>query len=124
MTAGANFEIVNNRVQFWKTLVTGDKLITQDHEARFGQRQGSYNPEQQYGNPYVNTLSDDSISETERDLLLVSQTKECSLQDDRIIDAVVDTTSIVRKGTEISFKYKLFKTSGGSIQRDFSSDNN
>ena len=121
MTAGANFEIENKRVLFWKPLVTGDKLLTQDHEARFSQRQGSYLPELEYGNPFVDTLSDDSISKTERDLRLISETKECSLQDSRFVDAIVNPTSIVEVGIKISFTYELFKTDGGSIERTFNS---
>lgn len=119
MTAGANFEIKNKRVLFWEPLVTGDKLMTQDHELRMSQRKESYTPYPQYGNEYVDTLSDSSISETERDLRLISETKECALQDDRFSDAVVDPTSIKKDGIEQNFKYELFKTSGGSIQREF-----
>ena len=121
MTAGANFKIEKGRVLFWEPLVTGDELLTQDHEARMRQRQGSYNPYQQYGNPFVDTLSDDSISKTERDLRLISETKECALQDDRFVVAVVDPSSIAENGVELSFNYELFKTDGGSIQGTFNS---
>jgi len=121
MTTGANFEIENKRVLFWKPLVSGDKLLTQDHESRFSQRQGSYLPEPEYGNPFVDTLSDDSISKTERDLRLISETKQCSLQDSRFVDAVVDSASIVEEGVKLSFTYELFKTDGGSIERTFNS---
>ncbi len=121
MTTGANFKIENKRVLFWEPLVTGDDLLVQDHESRFSQRQGSYLPELEYGNPFVDTLSDDSISKTERDLRLIAETKECSLQDSRFVDAVVEPASIVEEGVKLSFTYELFKTDGGSIQRDFNS---
>lgn len=121
MTAGANFPIRNGRVYFWETLVTGDDLIVQDHEIRMRQRQLSYAPYPQYGDPFVDTLSDDTISETERDLRLIAEVKECSLQDSRIVDAVVDPSSIETEGIEIKFDYELFKTAGGTVQETFSS---
>jgi hypothetical protein len=121
MTAGANYKLKDGRVQFWEPLVTGDELITQDHEARFHARQASYLPELEYGNPFVDTLSNDTISETEVDMRLIAETKECSLQDARIVDAVVDPSSIERTKTRLDFKYELFKRDGGSIQQEFSS---
>lgn len=123
MTAGANFPIRNGRVYFWEPLVTGDELIIQDHEIRMRQRQLTYAPYGQYGNPFADTLSDDSISETERDLRLISETKECALQDARIVDAVVDPSSIKTEGIEIKFNYELFKTDGGSVQGTFNPGN-
>ena len=116
MTAGANLEINNGRILFWKSLVIGDKLITQDHEARMSAKQGTYIPYPQYGNPFVRTMVSE-ISAIERNMRLVSETKECALQDRRLVDAIVDTFSIVEDGSVVDFKYDLIKASGGVLER-------
>ena len=79
MTAGANFEIENGRILWWESLVTGDELIAQDHEARIHAKQGTYIPYPQYGNPFVRTMVSE-ISITERNMRLISETRECSLK--------------------------------------------
>ena len=119
MTAGANFKIDSGRILFWESLVTGDTLIAQDHEARMHVRQGTYIPYPQYGNPFVRTMSSE-ISVTERNMRLISETKECSLQDIRLVDSIVDEDSITEEEGKLEFTYQLIKADGGSIQTSFS----
>ncbi len=118
MTAGANFEINNGRILFYKELVIGDKLITQDHEARMSAKQGTYTPYPEYGNPFIRTMVSE-ISVIERNMRLGSETKECVVQDRRLVDAVVDTFSIADDGSIIDFKYALIKASGGVLELKF-----
>ena len=120
MTTGANFKVTNGIVQWWDDLIYGDDLIRQDHEARISARQGTYLPYPEYGNPYIDTLSEE-ISETERNLRCVSETKECALQDARIIDCVVDPDSIQDvEGTQ-TFSYYLVRADGGELEFEYSS---
>lgn len=119
MTTGANFKVINGRVQWWEPLISGDELLIQDHEERVNSRQGSYRLYLQYGNPYVNSLSAE-ISETERNLRLVAEMKECTLQDPRFNDCIVDTTSIVVEQGVQTFNYDLIKADGGVISESFS----
>ena len=121
MTAGANFEIADGRVLWWNPLATGDVLIAQDHEARMRSRQGTYIPYSEYGNPFVKTMSSE-ISITERNMRLISETKECALQDPRLIDAIVDEDSITDIEGTLEFSYQLIRADGGTIQSEFSSD--
>lgn len=120
MTTGANFKEVDGRVLWYKSLIFGDDLLSQDHEARAHARQGTYKPYPEYGNPFVETLSSE-ISKTERDMLLSSDMKECSVQDVRFVDCIVDQDSIVEEGTKMTFQYQLIKADGGQIAREFSS---
>ena len=120
MTEGANFKEENGRVFWYESLIVGDDLLAQDHEARAHSRQGTYKPYPEYGNPFVETLSSE-ISKTERDMLLSSDMKECSLQDVRFVDCIVDKNSIVEKETTMTFQYELIKADGGAIEQEFSS---
>lgn len=119
MTAGADFKVTDKRIEFWEKLVTDDALILQDHKSRINAAQGTYRMYPQYGNPFIDTLSDDSISETERDMRLISEIRECALQDPRIVDAEVDPSTIAREGTQINFDYEIFKTDGGTLTITF-----
>lgn len=119
MTTGANFKVIDGRVQWWLSLISGDELITQDHEHRMHARQGTYRLYDQYGNPFAITLSSE-ISKIERNMRLVSETKECSLQDARINDSIVDPNSIVEEETKLTFNYQLVKADGGILQQSFS----
>ncbi|MCK5600357.1 hypothetical protein KAR91_00705 [Candidatus Pacearchaeota archaeon] len=118
MTTGANFPIQNRRMQWWKSLISGDPLLIQDHEARIHARQGNYEPYQEYGNPFAITISSE-ISETERDMRLGAETKECSLQDERFVDCIVDPESITIDGTVLDFNYQLIKADGGVLDLEF-----
>lgn len=118
MTTGANFKITNGRMLWYESLISGDDLLIQSHENRMSAKQGTYLPFPQYGNPFVDTLSAE-ISDAERDMRLVSETKQCTLQDARFIDSIVDTDSIeVVKGV-LNFEYELFKKDGGTITGSF-----
>lgn len=121
MPTGANFKETDGRVFWYRPLILGDELLTQDHEARMHVRQRSYGLFPEYGNPFVETLTSE-ISETERNMLLVSETKECAVQDPRIVDAVVDESSIVDDGIAINFRYEITKADGGILEQEFSSD--
>jgi hypothetical protein len=121
MTTGANFKIVDGRVQFWESLISGDELLIQDHEARMHAKQGSYNPNSEYGNPYAITLSAE-IGEAERNMRLISETKECTLQDVRFNDAVVDEDSIRQDESAQYFTYVLYKADGGTLRGEFNSN--
>lgn len=121
MTTGANFKIKNGRVLWYKPLVYGDELLTQDHEARARSKQGLYKSYPEYGNPFINTLTLE-ISKVERDLLLVANMRECTLQDSRFVDCTVDETSINEANGMITFKYELSKADGGKLEQEFSSD--
>ena len=120
MTTGANFKVENGRVLWWKPLISGDELLTQDHEARIHSRQSSYRLYPEYGNPFVNTMSSE-ISKTERDMRLVAETKECTLQDERFVDCIVDSESIAESELELTFNYQIVKADGGVIAQSFSS---
>lgn len=120
MTAGANFKEENGRVLWYESLIFGDDLLAQDHEARAHSRQGTYRPYPEYGNPFVETLSSE-ISKTERDMLLSSNMKECTLQDVRFVDCIVDQDSIVEEGATMTFQYQLIKADGGIIEQEFTS---
>lgn len=119
MATGANFKIENGRVLWYKPLIHGDNLLSQDHEARAKTRQGSYRLHPQYGNPFITTLSSE-ISETERNMLLPANMKECTLQDSRFVDCIVDESSIQEIDGKLTFRYELIKTEGGSLQKEFS----
>jgi len=121
MPTGANFKETDGRVLWYKPLIFGDELLTQDHEARFHARQGSYLLVPEYGNPFIETLTSE-ISKTEREMLLISETKECAVQDPRIVDAAVDPESIVDDGISFSFSYELTKADGGILEEEFSND--
>lgn len=118
MTTGANFEAQNGRILWWQSLISGDKLLTQDHESRVMSRQETYRPYSEYGNPFVDTISSE-ISKTERDMRLISEMKECSLQDGRFVDCIVDEDSILEEENTLTFKYELIKANGGIIEFDF-----
>ena len=115
MTTGSNFKVVNGRILWYQSLISGDKLLIQDHEARMHARQGTYKPHLEYGNPFVNTLTVE-ISDTERDMRLVSETKECTLQDSRFVDSIVDPVSIEVRETALYFRYEAVKTAGGLLE--------
>lgn len=118
MTTGANFKVTNGRMLWYEDLISGDELLIQDHEHRMHAKQGTYLPFPEYGNPFVDTLSAE-ISDAERDMRLVSETKQCTLQDARFIDSIVDTDSIeIREGV-LYFEYELFKKDGGTITGSF-----
>ncbi len=120
MTTGANFKITNGRMLWYEPLISGDELLIQSHENRMSAKQGTYLPFPIYGNPFVDTLTEE-ISETERDMRLVAETKQCTLQDARFVDSIVDTESIeIVEGT-LNFGYELFKRDGGTIQVIFPS---
>ena len=114
MTTGANFEVENERVLWYRPLISGEQLLIQDHEARVHAKQGTYLPYSEYGNPFVATLSSE-INKTERDMRLVSETKECSLQDPRFTDCIVDTETISEEDLGLTFKYELIRADGGII---------
>ncbi len=120
MTTGANFEIEDNRVLWYKPLIFGEQLLIQDHEARAHARQGSYRPYPEYGNPFVATLSSE-ISKIERDLQVKADFKEMTVQDIRFTDCIVDETTIVEEGLTYSFKYTLITADGEEIELEFSS---
>jgi len=118
MTTGANFKITNGRMLWYEPLISGDELLIQSHENRMSARQGTYLPFPTYGNPFVDTLTQE-ISETERDMRVVSETKECTLQDERFIDSVVDPDSISVVEGVLNFEYELFKKDGGTLHGSF-----
>ncbi len=118
MTTGANFKVSNGRMLWHRPLITGDELLVQDHEARAHARQGTYKPYPEYGNPFVLTMTSE-ISQTERNMLLVSNMKECSVQDVRFIDCIVDENTIVEEENTILFDYLLIKADGGTIEFRF-----
>lgn len=118
MTTGANFKVTNGRMLWHKPLISGDELLIQSHEARMSARQGSYLPFPEYGNPFVDTLTEE-ISEVERNMRLVSETKQCTLQDGRFIDSIVDETTIEIIEGILNFQYELFKRDGGSFKETF-----
>ncbi len=121
MTTGANLKISNGRMLWYKPLISGDELLIQSHETRMSARQGTYRPFLEYGNPFVDILSGE-IGETRKDMRIVSDTKQCALQDGRIIDCIVDTDSIeVREGA-LYFEYELFKKDGGTLKSPFPSE--
>lgn len=122
MTTGANFEVENGRVLWYKPLISGDQLLAQDHEARAHARQRTYRPYLEYGDPFVETLSSE-ISKTERDMLLVANMKECTLQDERFIDCIVDTESIIEEENIMSFNYQIIKVDGNTLLAGFNSGN-
>lgn len=115
MTTGANFKITNGRMLWYEPLISGDDLLIQSHENRMHAKQGTYLPFPQYGNPFVDTLSAE-ISDAERDMRLVSETKQCTLQDARFIDSIVDTDSIEVIEGSLYFEYELFKKDGGTFR--------
>ncbi len=118
MTTGANFKVTNGRMLWHKPLISGDELLIQSHEARMSSRQGTYLPFPEYGNPFVDTLTEE-ISEIERNMRLASETKQCTLQDSRFIDSIVDEDSIEIIEGVLYFQYELFKKDGGSLQGSF-----
>ena len=118
MTTGANFEVDNGRVLWYRSLIFGDELLIQDHEARAHSRQGTYNPHLEYGDPFVDTITAE-ISKTERDMRLASDMKQCALQDGRFIDCIVDPDSIVEEDVTMSFTYVLHKAGGGILEQEF-----
>lgn len=118
MTTGANFKVVDGRIQWWESLIMGDELLTQDHEARAHARQGTYLPCPEYGDPFVDTLSSE-ISETERNMRLGAEMKQCVLQDARFADCIVDQESIVIEEGALRFEYEIFKKDGGSLVFEF-----
>ncbi|MCP4749373.1 MAG: hypothetical protein GY866_00635 [Proteobacteria bacterium] len=122
MDTGANFQVnAQGHVLWYKPLISGDDLLVQDHEARVNAKQRTYIPHPQYGNPYAATLTRE-ISETERDMLLPENMKECTLQDTRFIDCIVNKSSIEVEGQKQSFDYTVVKKDGTELQRSFSSD--
>lgn len=112
MTTGANFEIEDERVLWYRPLISGDQLLTQDHEARAHAKQGTYLPYPEYGNPFVTTLSSE-ITKAERDMRVVAEMKEMALQDPRFTDCIVDTETIEELELGLTFKYKLIRADGG-----------
>lgn len=112
MTTGANFEIKNERVLWYRPLISGEQLLIQDHEARVHAKKGTYLPYPEYGNQFVTTLSAE-INKTERDMRLVAEMKESSLQDPRFTDSIVDTETIEELELGLTFKYKLIRADGG-----------
>lgn len=120
MTTGANFKVTNDRMLWYEPLISGDELLIQSHEARISVRQGTYLPFLTYGNPFVNTLTEE-ISEIERNMRIISETKQCALQDARFIDCIVDENTIEVIEGALYFQYELFKKDGGSLQGSFPS---
>ncbi len=120
MTTGANVKVTNGRMLWHEPFISGDELLIQSHEARMSARQGTYLPFPEYGNPFVDTLTAE-ISETERDMRIVSETKQCALQDARFIDCIVDENTIEVVEGNLFFQYELFKKDGGSLQGSFPS---
>jgi len=120
MATGANFEIIDGRIQWWKPLIYGDALLAQDHEARAHSMQVTYRLYPEYGNPFVDTLTAE-ISETERNMRIQADMKQCTLQDGRFIDCIVDQASIVVEKGILTFNYSLIKADGGSITETFTS---
>jgi len=118
MTTGANFKVEDGRMQWWEDLITGDDLLTQDHEARAHARQGTYLPFPEYGDPFVDTISSE-ISDKERNMRLGSEMKQCALQDARFVDCIVDQESIVVAEGALNFEYEIFKKDGGSLVFEF-----
>ncbi|MCK5603733.1 hypothetical protein KAR91_17735 [Candidatus Pacearchaeota archaeon] len=114
MTTGANFKVTNGRMLWYDPLISGDDLLIQDHEHRMHVKQGTYLPFPQYGNPFVDTLTQE-ISDAERDMRLVSETKQCTLQDSRFIDSIVNTDLIEIREGSLYFEYEVFKKAGGTI---------
>lgn len=121
MPTGANFKVTNGRVLWYQSLISGDELLIQDHEHRAHARQGSYIPYEQYGNPFVETISSE-ISQTERYMRLSADMKECTLQDPRFVDCIVDQNSIVEEENTLTFDYQIIKADGGSLISEFTSD--
>ncbi len=119
MTTGANFQIENNRVLWYKPLIFGEQLLIQDHEARAHAKQGAYLPYPEYGDPFVTTLSSE-ITKTERNMRLIAELKECTLQDPRFTDCIVDPESIEELELGLTFKYVLIRADGGgAIELEF-----
>lgn len=114
MTTGANFEVENERVLWYRPLISGEQLLIQDHEARVHAKQGTYLPYSEYGNPFVATLSSE-INKTEKDMRLASEMKECALQDPRFTDCIVDAETIVEEGLGLDFEYQLITADGQII---------
>lgn len=119
MTTGANFKVEDGIILWYRPLISGDELLIQDHEARMKTGQLTYRPYPQFGNPFIDVLSSE-ISIIERNMLLIANIKECTRQDVRLLDGIVDEASIVDEGKTVRFNYTIIKRDGGVIERNTS----
>ena len=121
MITGHTFEVDDDGfVQWWKTLISGDELLKQDHELRFKTKQGSYTVDQEYGESVSDVLIQ-GVSVRELSMRIISEIRKTALQDRRFKECIVDQESIdySNGGRSITAKYVCVKRDGSDIERNF-----